>query len=200
MIVAPNDVGNPHFGVIHDAGKIIRWKAVGLEDDKILNQRRIKGNDAMYEVINLRNAIQHFKTDGLAALGVRVVKSLILQNQILGILFINQQPITLEIGTLVPVEAKPLHTIKNCLSGLRCGALLIGILYAQEKNPFMVTREKPIKKGRPRPSIWRYPVGLGAKRTRTLDIKLFPFLFSMLHEPVIYEETYFFIAEYDNES
>ncbi len=37
MLLAPDDVGDPHLQVIHDGGEVVGRRAVGLYQHKVLN-------------------------------------------------------------------------------------------------------------------------------------------------------------------
>src|SRR3989304_2082474 len=79
MVIPPNNMGNPHFRIVHYAGKIIGWKAVCLENDKVFNKGGIKGNGAVYEVVDFRCPILHLKTNSLTAFLVDLVCRLLLE-------------------------------------------------------------------------------------------------------------------------
>ena len=53
MIVAPDDVSDPHIHVIHDYAKVVRGRAVGARDDQIVQlgvlERHVAVNDVLHD-------------------------------------------------------------------------------------------------------------------------------------------------------
>src|SRR3989338_8508276 len=76
MVIPSNNVGNAHICIIHNTGKVISRKSVSLEDYKIFDERRIKGNGTMNKVIKFRYFILHPETNGFTSLCIGIVKCL----------------------------------------------------------------------------------------------------------------------------
>ena len=57
MFFRPDDVGNPHEGVIDDDAVIVDGNTVGLDDDEIADLIGIKGHVAADEVVEFQRFI-----------------------------------------------------------------------------------------------------------------------------------------------
>src|SRR3990167_5665562 len=138
VVISPNNMSDFRLCIVHYAGKIIGWKAVCLEDDKVFNKGGIKGNGAVYEVVDFSCPILHLKTNSLTAFLVGIVKRLPQCDQFFRMLFIDGQPLALKIRTFIPIQTKPFHAVKDGLCGFFGRALLVGIFDPQEKNALIM--------------------------------------------------------------
>jgi len=67
MVVTPENVGNPEFGVVHHAGEIISGGAVGFDEDLVLDVFRLEGDFPMNHIVDFdRPAFFHPEDYSLA--------------------------------------------------------------------------------------------------------------------------------------
>src|SRR3990167_5995142 len=76
VVIPSNNVGNAHIGIIHNTCKVVSRKSVRLEDYKILDERRIKGDRTMNKVIKFCYFILHPETNGFTSLCIDIIKCL----------------------------------------------------------------------------------------------------------------------------
>ena len=151
VVVAPDDVRDPHRDVVHDVGQVEDGLAVRAHDDEVLHVLRLLAQVALDLVVVRHVGPRHPEDDALALAGAALVLAVgqPLAEQRLRRLQVPGLLGGLVDGRLVPREAEPLHGADDGLDGLGRGALAVGVLDAQEELPALVAGKEPVEDGRP---------------------------------------------------
>ena len=72
VVVATDDVGDAHAGVVHHGGEVVGGRAVRAEDDEVVKLARVEGHVAVDRVVHddVTAAIRHLDADGVRLAGV----------------------------------------------------------------------------------------------------------------------------------
>ena len=145
MVVAAEDVGDAEVGVVDDAGEVVGRRAVGLDDDLVLDGVGLDGDPAVDQVVvGDGPAGGDLEEDGLA-----VLVGLAGGQELLGLFPVDVEAPALEDGLLVPVEAQPLEVLEDLVEEPGFGALEVGILDAEQELAPGVAGVEPVEDGRP---------------------------------------------------
>ena len=164
MVLAADDVADPHLDVVHDVDEMENPRAVRAADRHVGLHvaERIDGLGAIHlhatanEVVHDDQLARELETG--RSFVVHVTPARVLQSG--EVAFVNVIALTLEVRPVVatfarafvPIQPEPFQTVVNDLHGIDGVAGLVGVLDAQDKLAAVVPREQPVEQRRPRPA------------------------------------------------
>jgi hypothetical protein len=177
VVLAPHDVGDSHIPVVDDVGQYKQRLTVGLAYGEILDggifvndvapdhvrpggRARVgcpETQQAPYNRLQVPVSaiavVTGGATGGLVALGdlfVRAVTGVdeVLIEQLLYGRLVQEAPLGLEVGPLVPVQAQPQHGPLDAFGVLGPVALGVGVLDAQHERARTLAGEEPVEQCR----------------------------------------------------
>ena len=177
MVVAADDVGDPHVMVVHDNGQHIGGCAVGAQDHHVVKGFVLHADGALDGIVDgclavVRHANAHderpvarsaaiapWRAHGKAIghgalphvieLGVAHITAIggAAGQKLLRHFGVPRGALGLHDRGPVALKPKPAKRIVDGVDGLACGALPVGVLDAKQKFAAMVVGEQPVEKG-----------------------------------------------------
>jgi hypothetical protein len=163
VVLAPDDVSDLHFKVIHDIDKMKYRLAVGTNYDEIrvrlLAVSQLAGHIADDQIVDDNRLAFHAEADRAVGL---VSQAFVLQ--FVEAAVVNFAALRLVIrpkeaprwprwiggcGALIPIQAEPRQTLQDDFGGFLRVAGGIGVFDSQDESAAGMAGVKPIEKGRP---------------------------------------------------
>src|SRR6266851_5436151 len=127
---------------IYDHGEVVDRRAIGAQDDEILDIGALERNPAVHRVLPSDLAGRHAESDR-ALLHVRLA----LGEETVGDFLVALHAGALEHELLVPVEAQPGEAVEDHLRMLVGRARLVGVFDAQQELAALVAGVQPVEEG-----------------------------------------------------